>query len=121
MSREYPRARRITHRSDIEKLLKQGTRVRTLDLDVRGLASPVGFMRVGLIVPKAGHTAVARNRLKRRLRELIRVNLLPLNARCDTLIRCRPTAYERSFGELSRQLLKAGASLVGIFEADSGT
>ena len=34
-------------------------------------------MRVGLIVPRHRQTAVARNRLKRRLRELTRLRLLP--------------------------------------------
>lgn len=117
MKREYPRTRRITHRSDFEKLLNQGTRVRTLDLDVRGLASPARFMRIGLVVPKGGRTAVARNKLKRRIRELVRLELLPLNARCDAVIRCRLTAYERSFEELALQIKEVGAALMRIFEA----
>jgi RNase P protein component len=33
--------------------------------------------RVGFVVPKYGHSSVDRNRLKRRLRELVRTQLLP--------------------------------------------
>ena len=33
--------------------------------------------RVGIVVPRHQHSAVDRNRLKRRLRELVRLELLP--------------------------------------------
>jgi RNase P protein component len=33
--------------------------------------------RVGFVVPKYGHSSIDRNRLKRRLRELVRTQLLP--------------------------------------------
>lgn len=48
------------------------------------------------MVPNYNHTAVARNRLKRQLRELVRLQLLPtMRARqpVDLAIRARPTAY----------------------------
>ncbi len=115
MNREYPRIRRITHRSEFERLLKEGTRVRTLDLDVRALASPLGYLRVGLVVPKVGHTAVARNRLKRRLRELARLRLLPLPASCDVAIRCEKSAYRRTFDALEKEITDIGIALVTRF------
>ena len=104
MGQEYPRARRITHRSEFKRLLNEGTRVRTSDLDVRKVASPLGCVRIGLIVPKLGRTGVARNKLKRRLRELVRVKLLPLDASYDVVIRTKGTAYERPFSALEKQV-----------------
>jgi ribonuclease P protein component len=63
--------------------------------------------RVGLIVPRFRHTAVARNRLKRRLRELSRTRLLPSGIAADVVIRIRPEAYRASYGELTIQVEQA--------------
>ena len=48
-----------------------------MHLDVRVLASPLALSRIGIVVPRHQHSAVDRNRLKRRLRELARLELLP--------------------------------------------
>jgi ribonuclease P protein component len=48
-------------------------------------------------VPRHKHSAVDRNRLKRRLRELVRIELLPLlrdTAAVDVAIRARADAYD---------------------------
>ncbi|MDE3151825.1 MAG: ribonuclease P protein component [Gemmatimonadota bacterium] len=110
MSEEYPRTRRITLSSEIRGVLEKGRRVRASHLDARYLASPLRFGRVGLVVPKHGHTAVERNRLKRRLRELVRRELLPTLTNLDVIIRCSPAAYHESFDQLA-------ASIVTIREA----
>ena len=60
---------------------------------------------MGLIVPKFGNTAVARNRLRRRLREIWRREILPVQPALDLVIRVRPPAYAQPFAELRRQLL----------------
>lgn len=80
-----------------------------MNLDVRILASPLSHPRVGLVVPNHKHTAVARNRLKRRLRELVRLQLLPAMRErqpVDLAIRARPTAYDAA-----RESLAADISL----------
>lgn len=64
--------------------------------------------RIGVVVPKHGRTIVERNRLQRRLREMLRTSWLPLErerrpAR-DLLVRARPVAYQRSFSQLRDDL-----------------
>lgn len=60
------------------------------------------------MVPKHRQTAVARNRLKRRLREIGRVRVLPAlegaDLSIDLLVRARPEAYTAGFDELSGEL-----------------
>jgi ribonuclease P protein component len=51
-------------------------------------------------VPRHGETAVARNRLRRRLREILRRRLLPTLSPLDLVVRTRPTAYGATFSEL---------------------
>jgi ribonuclease P protein component len=72
-------------------------------LDVRVLASPLGVSRIGVVVPRHQHSAVDRNRLKRRLKELARLELLPaLQGRAprDIVIRARREAYAATFDAL---------------------
>ena len=86
--------------------------MRTAVLEVRASASLQPFPRVGLIVPRYRHTAVARNLVKRRLRELARLELLgPLQEAppLDVVVRALPAAYERDYDALRtevRQLLR---------------
>jgi ribonuclease P protein component len=61
-------------------------------------------MRVGLIIPRFKHSAVRRNLLKRRLRELARTELIPSTLFVDLVIRIRPNAYEASFAELAHDV-----------------
>jgi ribonuclease P protein component len=50
---------------------------------------------------------VSRNRVKRRLREVIRLHLLPYMEPIDLVIRARREAYDASFEELRIDLLGA--------------
>ena len=65
-----------------------------------------GPPRMGLIVPKFGHTGVARNRLRRRLREIWRCQVQPRQGSRDLLIRAHPGAYQASFVALRTELLR---------------
>ena len=57
-------------------------------------------MRVAIVVPKYGFTIVRRNKLKRRLRELVRVHVLTRSASCDLLLRASRQTYDATFEEL---------------------
>ncbi len=78
--------------------------MRTAQLEVRYLASPLAHARIGVIVPRFGHTAVERNVVKRRLRDLARRDVLPALAACDVVIRATPGAYAASHETLRSAL-----------------
>ena len=63
--------------------------------------------RIGLVVPRYKHSAVARNRLKRRLRELSRLQLLPADLAADVVLRIRPDAYDATFDALAMDIGRA--------------
>lgn len=96
--------------------MREGKRIRTAHIEVRVVASPLTRsspslkyegLRVGLIVPRFKHSAVARNRLKRRLRELTRVQMLSARIMVDLVIRIRPEAYSATFDQLTSDVLHA--------------
>jgi ribonuclease P protein component len=64
------------------------------------------YSRMGLVVPKYRSTAVARNRLRRRLRELWRTEVQPVQGSSDLVIRARPAAYHAPFATLRSELLR---------------
>lgn len=80
--------------------MRGGKRTRTKLLDVRAIASPLAHPRVGIVVPKRGRTTADRNKLKRRLREIIRVHVLPDLQPLDIAIYARAEAYDASFAVL---------------------
>jgi ribonuclease P protein component len=71
---------------------------------VKRIDSAQGHVRVAIVVPKFGFTAVRRNKLKRRLRELTRSQVLTQPASCDVLLRARREAYDATFDGLRDEL-----------------
>ena len=77
-------------------------------LEARASASLSLHPRVGVIVPKHRRKVVERNRVKRRLRELVRVRLLPRLEGIDLLIRAKPEAYDSTFDQLATDVTAIG-------------
>jgi ribonuclease P protein component len=73
-------------------------------LEARISASLSLCPRIGIVVPKHGWNIVDRNRTKRRLREIARLQLLPVVGNFDVLIRAKPKAYTASFDQLTAQV-----------------
>ncbi len=88
--------------------------MQTPHLDVRFAASTLALPRIGLIVPKHKQSAVDRNRLRRKLREMIRLQLIPAVSRGDALIRAKSDAYAVSFAGLREEIESVRAWLVAL-------
>lgn len=64
--------------------------------------------RVGIVVALHGHSAVARNRLKRRLRHIMRSEILRLATEpFDAIVSARSSAYTASFDALRAAVTEA--------------
>jgi ribonuclease P protein component len=108
----FPRAHRLARASDIRSCLAHGMRRRYEHLDVIWMDNSTGRPRVGLIVPKFQSSAVARNRLRRRLREIWRRDLQSSQSGWDVIIRARREAYQADFAALRSELLAWGNSVL---------
>jgi ribonuclease P protein component len=97
-------------------VIQRGKRARTALLDVRALASPLSHPRIGVVVPRYRHTVVERNRVKRRIRELARIHIVPVGGSVDLVIRARDDAYRASFLELQVDLTSLVRRLVQAVE-----
>jgi ribonuclease P protein component len=88
--------------------MREGRRIRTRYLEIRALASPLGYSRVGIVVPRHRRSAVERNLLKRRIRELVRTTVLPQLPPVDVVFRASRNSYAASFESLATDVAKAG-------------
>jgi ribonuclease P protein component len=85
--------------------LKVGRRTSKASLDICWTAGEAGHPRMGLIVPRFQQTAVARNLLRRRLKDLWRCEVQQRLPAWDVVIRARREAYRASFPALRDDLL----------------
>ena len=78
-------------------------------MDVFDSPSPVPHPRAGVVVPRHRQTVVRRNRLKRQLREIGRLDVLPRLERAqiqsEFLVRARREAYEAAIATLRDELM----------------
>lgn len=103
----FPATRRL-------KLSRDFTRVRTEGRTVRGALLTVGMLpvkdethfRVGLITSKRVGGAVVRNRVRRRLREIVRRHQQVLGSGHWLVVIARPAAAETTFVALEDEWLR---------------
>jgi len=110
-----PRSARVRSTKDIRALFVRGKRRRTDHLDVFFLTSPVSRPRWGMVVPKHGREIVERNRVRRRLREIGRTEVVPrlweAGRSLDVLVRARREAYDVEYAELRKELTEVTEEL----------
>lgn len=68
--------------------------------------NPTGHARLGLIIPRFRQSAVARNLVRRRLKEIWRREVRPVQPAWDLVVRARRSAYDASFESLRKQMLE---------------
>lgn len=96
-------------------VLNEGKRIRTEHLELRVVASLLRHPRIGFIVPKHGRSIVERNQLKRRLREIVRLNVLKRIPPVDMIVRVQPAAYTASFATLEQEMLRGRDRITHLF------
>ena len=95
--------------------MRRGRRKNTGEFDIFSAPSSSPHARIGFVVPKHRRLVVERNRLKRRMREVGRLVILPALAKneksIDVLIRARRGAYDLGFKDIRNQLERATEAL----------
>jgi len=95
---------RLARGAELTACWEEGRRWRTPHLDLAWRPNRARHPRVGIIVPRFQFTAVARNRLRRRLREVLRREALPLLPSVDLVVRSKRSAYAAPFAVLRAEL-----------------
>jgi ribonuclease P protein component len=107
--RRFPKTSRLLRHADFEKVYKQGRRHFAQHMTVFYLSveNADRGLRVGFTVSKALGGAVQRNRMKRRLREAVRLKGLQHAVTADVVINPKRTLLDAEFTELEADIAKA--------------
>ncbi len=101
----FPRSHRLARAADVRRVLTTGKRLRRPQLDIFWTTNEAGFPRLGLVVPKAQESGVARNRLRRRLKETWRRELQQRLPAWDVVVRTNRKTYAATQELLRADLL----------------
>ena len=109
--RKFPKKRRLLRHADFERVYKQGRRHFATHMTVFYLRrseddGPQG-VRVGFTVGRGLGGAVQRNRMKRRLREAVRLSGFPPEVSADVVINPKRSLLAADFDEVRNQVTKA--------------
>jgi ribonuclease P protein component len=103
----FPRAARLLKHSDFERVYKQGRRHFSSHMTVFYLRQAEGGARVGITVGRALGGAVERNRIKRRLREAVRLRRSALKGPVDVVINPKKSVPTVDFPVVLEEISRA--------------
>ncbi|MCJ7829664.1 ribonuclease P protein component [Patescibacteria group bacterium] len=101
------KANRLKKKKDFEKVFKKGQGLKEGFLYLKFIKNNFGVSRFGFIVSKKfSQKATTRNKIKRRLRELVRIKLSKIKKGIDGIIVVTPGFEINDFWELEEILNK---------------
>lgn len=104
----FPKSARLLKRGEFRRVYDQGSRVTSssfaLFFAVR--CSDPGEPRIGFTTPRALGKAVVRNRIKRRMREAVRLEMPQLTAPMDYIFHPRRSVLGVAFPQLRREVVR---------------
>lgn len=106
---KFPKSRRLLKHADFQRVYQAGRRQFTGNMTVfflRREAAPAGKPRVGLTVGKVLGGAVERNRIKRRMREAVRMSGAAYNGPLDIVFNPRKSVLALPFAELVKEVTR---------------
>ncbi len=92
--------------SDFEAVYRGGTRRGSANFVVFARANGLQNSRFGISVKKALGGAVVRNRIRRRVREILRLHRMEIPQGWDVVVHPRPSVARANFGALEEELLR---------------
>lgn len=95
---------RLRHRKDFDGVFRKGRAWHNELLVLRSIPNALDHNRYGFITSKRLGKAVVRNRVRRRLRESVRV--LPANPGWDVVVSAKARASEANFKELNHAVVQ---------------
>jgi ribonuclease P protein component len=102
----YPRSARLLRSGEFERVYREGRRRSSKQFVVFARATgPEQATRFGASVKRALGGAVVRNRIRRRIREIVRLHRSELPAGWDVVIHPRATVADAEFAALSEELV----------------
>jgi len=117
--KSFPKSRHLLRHADFERVYKQGRRHFATHITVFYLGQKeqeAAGPRIGFTVGKALGGAVQRNRIKRRLREAVRLNGFEAGLAVDVVINPKRSVLTMDFSDLQGEVAKAFETIARAME-----
>jgi ribonuclease P protein component len=101
-----PRECRVARRAEYDAVYREGRRRSSREFTIFVRPNGLERSRFGWSIKKALGSAVRRNRIRRRLREILRLHRQEISPGWDIVIHPRTSAATADFSALSRELLQ---------------
>jgi ribonuclease P protein component len=105
-SQSFPKTLRLLRRPEFRRVYEEGRRGNARVCTIFYRSNGLPRTRVGITTPKALGKAVVRNRIRRRLREVFRLNQAAIAPGWDIVFNPRPAVAEIPFPDLVREILR---------------
>lgn len=109
--RRWPSSARLRRRADFQRVYRSGQRFNSHLFTAFALFAYGPAARVGFTAPRALGKAVLRNRLRRRLRETVRLHYPELAPGWELVFNPRHAALDASFTQLEGEVMRFFESL----------
>ena len=103
---EYPRGARIVRKADFDAVYRNGKRRSSSHFTVFLKANDLPESRFGFSIKRALGGAVVRNRIRRRVRELVRLHRKEISAGWDFVIHPKANVQGAEFAALKNDLVR---------------
>jgi ribonuclease P protein component len=98
-------------KGDFKEVIERGRKFSSRYLLISVKPNGLAFSRLGIAVSKKIGNAVVRNRIRRRLREAVRKQLMEKPLQYDFMITARSAAAEAAFADLNKVITDSFARL----------
>ena len=112
MDERFKRDERIRSKKDYTILYRKGSRIRGKMFSLVFRRNELGHGRLGVVVSKKVGSAVVRNTVKRRFRDIFRRNKRLLPGNLDIIILTRPEIAAASRPEIAKSFMEALGKIV---------
>jgi ribonuclease P protein component len=102
----FPRTSRLLRRAEYDAVYREGRRRSSREFAVFLCPNGMELSRFGWSIKKALGSAVKRNRMRRRIREIIRLHRQEIAPGWDIVIHPRSAVAKANFSALSEELMK---------------
>lgn len=106
-SARFPRSAKLLKHSDFQRVYKNGKRHFSTLLTAFFLPGTEPGPRIGITVSRALGGAVQRNRIKRRMREAVRLHRSELPAPMDVVFNPKKLVLDADFAQLAQEVSRA--------------
>ena len=116
---KFPRNARLLRRADFDGVYQEGRRRSSRQFSVIFRANGLAVSRFGSSVKRAQGTAVVRNRIRRRVREIVRLHREEIARGWDVVIHPRSSVATAAFPPLAAELVELLRSALKLGNAAS--